>query len=302
MPERYKQIRNALIDLSGSFDALSRRCDFLFHDLLYAPEGTGNAPDSWKVSDLELAESHFLESSCWQQFKVSKSGFLCRCYWSLENCTWAVWTFELFCSRGWKLLVEISKLSPEHLPKHFCSDAIRPVRDLNPVENWLTLLHEFSFRFPTVDLQGECESLQIGDLKCITNSIDVNVVAASAIFIDAILNPDFFAQLGRWESPLELELPEPQVTPFWNPESGELWFGDQLLKRFRSDALNQRLVLDAFETSDWREQIEMPETVPSNARSSFADKTITDLNSSLRDCPLTFGRVQDGKFLRWYLR
>ena len=208
MPERYEQIRNALIDLSDSFDVLSRQCDFLFHDILYAPEGTGNVLDSWDVNDLELLESHLVESASWQRFKVSASGYMCRRYWSLEDCTWAVWAFELFCTRGWKLLVEISKLSPEHLPERFCADAIRPVNDLNPVENWLALLHEFSFRFPTVDLHGECGSLQIDDLKCITNSIDVNVVSASASFIELLTNTDCVADLSGWDGPLELELPD----------------------------------------------------------------------------------------------
>jgi hypothetical protein len=39
--------------------------------------------------------------------------------------------------------------------------------------------------------------------------------------------------------------------PRWDAAAGELWWHGRLVKRFRHDAANQRLVLDALETAGW---------------------------------------------------
>jgi hypothetical protein len=46
--------------------------------------------------------------------------------------------------------------------------------------------------------------------------------------------------------------------PFWDKESGELWWRGRVVRRLRSDAANQRRVLEAFEAEEWPERIDAP--------------------------------------------
>lgn len=52
--------------------------------------------------------------------------------------------------------------------------------------------------------------------------------------------------------------PTPDVKPRWDAVRGELWLGQQLCKRFRQPAANQRLLLDAFEKQGWPARIKDP--------------------------------------------
>jgi hypothetical protein len=47
-----------------------------------------------------------------------------------------------------------------------------------------------------------------------------------------------------------------QERPVWDGKAGELWWDGVLVKRFRHDAANQRLVLDAFAAAQWVHHID----------------------------------------------
>lgn len=46
--------------------------------------------------------------------------------------------------------------------------------------------------------------------------------------------------------------------PFWDRDLGQLWCGDWLIKQYREEAQNQRVVLAAFQEQEWRHRIDDP--------------------------------------------
>src|SRR5262249_3949322 len=52
--------------------------------------------------------------------------------------------------------------------------------------------------------------------------------------------------------------PVRRARPVWDRDGGELWWEGGLVKRFRHDAANQRLVLDGFEMARWSRCIRNP--------------------------------------------
>jgi hypothetical protein len=50
----------------------------------------------------------------------------------------------------------------------------------------------------------------------------------------------------------------PAERPVWDPSTGELCWEGHLIKRFRRDAANQRLVLDALDGSHWPHSLDNP--------------------------------------------
>ena len=53
---------------------------------------------------------------------------------------------------------------------------------------------------------------------------------------------------------------EPPARPRWDAEHRKLWFKGQLIKWFRTQAGNQKLLLSAFERAGWAEEIDNPFT------------------------------------------
>ena len=49
-----------------------------------------------------------------------------------------------------------------------------------------------------------------------------------------------------------------ELRPRWNRHDRELYFGDQLVKKFSVPAKNQELVLTAFEEEGWPQHIDSP--------------------------------------------
>lgn len=78
--------------------------------------------------------------------------------------------------------------------------------------------------------------------------------------------------------------------PSWKPDSGELWWQGRVIRRFRHDAANQRMVLDAFEAAAWPRRLPNPfqlRKMP-NAKKRL-HWTIADFNACLDDSvPLRF--------------
>jgi len=55
-----------------------------------------------------------------------------------------------------------------------------------------------------------------------------------------------------------LHLPQVRGAPCWDGRRRELRLGDQLVKRFRVPALNQELILSAFQEDDWPAKLDDP--------------------------------------------
>ena len=71
--------------------------------------------------------------------------------------------------------------------------------------------------------------------------------------------------------------------PSWDADLGRLWCGDVLIKDYRQEAKNQRLILAAFQELEWRHRIDDPITgrrgeAPWQPKRRLRD-TITGLNA-----------------------
>ncbi len=86
------------------------------------------------------------------------------------------------------------------------------------------------------------------------------------------------------------------IKPRWDSDRRELWYSDQLCRRYKRSAPNQELVLKSFEELDWPERIDDP--LP---RGTLAD-TIKDLQNELRKTPIIIERDGTGKGVRWRKR
>lgn len=91
-------------------------------------------------------------------------------------------------------------------------------------------------------------------------------------------------EIGRYTS-LESATTEPpsEVKPYWDSDLMALWFGDKLIKAFREEAENQKLVLGAFQKQEWRHRIDDPIVrhagEPTLRRKRRLRDTITGLNA-----------------------
>ena len=57
---------------------------------------------------------------------------------------------------------------------------------------------------------------------------------------------------GAWQ--LDLVAPQSETTPHWDSEMRDLWFGNDLIKRYRQRPGPQETVLEAFQKAGWPEQ------------------------------------------------
>jgi hypothetical protein len=53
-------------------------------------------------------------------------------------------------------------------------------------------------------------------------------------------------------------IPTDQALPYWNPDTRELRFGGQLIKRYRRPSPNQERILAEFQSQGWPEHLEDP--------------------------------------------
>ncbi len=297
---RYSKYRNALIHLSEDFAGLAEYGSSLNHDLFLAPECDGELADVWNDDDLILLRQSLAQQTSWQQFCLSKDRSYVHRYWSTEDAGSAIPRFELAAEIGWNLLLAMSRLKPCDTPADFCADLVQPQKNISAASAWLCLLHEMAFRYPSSGLKGTCCFHSFDEQICVSNSILSDVISGSAALIDLIVNTNHVSEFGSWECRLELELPEPIPTPFWNSEAGELWFDGCLLKQFKKPAFNQRTVLDAFHNEEWLAVIDQPFGNHDFDYSNHpAKRAADDINRSLRQFPIRFGTTDNGRKMTW---
>jgi hypothetical protein len=88
--------------------------------------------------------------------------------------------------------------------------------------------------------------------------------------------------------------------PVWDDQARELWWGAQLIKRFRNDAANQRLILQAFEEQGWPARIDdpLPPTAGINRKSRLRE-TVRGLHHGQKPLVLRFHADGTGSGVRW---
>lgn len=114
-----------------------------------------------------------------------------------------------------------------------------------------------------------------------------------------------------WESHRDADLaktatePQSDVTPHWDSDLGELWVGNKLIKAYREEAENQKLVLGAFQKQEWRRRLDDPIVrhagEPTLRRKRRLRDTITGLNADqLTPGVIKFRGDGTGKGVIWY--
>jgi hypothetical protein len=90
------------------------------------------------------------------------------------------------------------------------------------------------------------------------------------------------------------------IKPIWDPGLLRLSFGDLLVKQFRTHALNQHLILSAFQEEDWRDRIDdpLPPVDQIEPKRRLHD-TIAGLNRHQINHVLHFFGVGSGRGVGW---
>jgi hypothetical protein len=81
-------------------------------------------------------------------------------------------------------------------------------------------------------------------------------------------------------------------TPFWDADLGKLWCSDKLIKAYREEAENQRLVLAAFQEQGWRHRIDDPIPGRRCERPGKARRRLRDTISGLNADHITPGVIR----------
>jgi hypothetical protein len=95
---------------------------------------------------------------------------------------------------------------------------------------------------------------------------------------------------------------QPLLVPKWDAQRHELFFHDQIVKRFRWPAENQEAVLNAFEEEGWPSRIDdpIPQQSEMDPKRRLAD-TIKCLNRNHHSAILRFRGDGTGEGVLWDL-
>ncbi|MEZ6098696.1 MAG: hypothetical protein R3E01_06965 [Pirellulaceae bacterium] len=93
-----------------------------------------------------------------------------------------------------------------------------------------------------------------------------------------------------------------ECRPRWNRHDRELYYGDQLVKKFSVPAKNQELVLTAFEEEEWPQHIDspLPPAKSGEAASVRLRDTIKRLNQGHQAKYVTFHGNGSGSQIVWH--
>ena len=93
-----------------------------------------------------------------------------------------------------------------------------------------------------------------------------------------------------------------ELRPSWNRHDRELYFGDQLVKKFSVPAKNQELVLTAFEEEGWPQHIDspLPPTKSGEVAAVRLRDTIKRLNQGHQAKYVTFHGNGSGSQIVWH--
>jgi len=95
--------------------------------------------------------------------------------------------------------------------------------------------------------------------------------------------------------------PKPKEVPFYDSELRELWFRGQLVKRYRQGAVDQILILQAFQELGWPAAMDDPlRKLAGRDPKEHLRQTITNLKRRLK--LITFVGLGTGDRIGWKLR
>ena len=93
------------------------------------------------------------------------------------------------------------------------------------------------------------------------------------------------------------------ATPYWQPDSGRLLWGRQLVKAFRRPAPNQRRLLDEFQLQQWPDRISNPflaDRISVATAVEVLRNTVEALNDDhLAERLLRFGTRENCSYVYW---
>lgn len=100
-----------------------------------------------------------------------------------------------------------------------------------------------------------------------------------------------------------LASPKNAIKPLWDAGQRRLIFGDLLVKQYRTHALNQHLVLAAFQEENWRERIDdpLPPVEQIEPKRRLHD-TIAGLNRNQINQVVHFFGAGSGRSVGWFAK
>lgn len=111
--------------------------------------------------------------------------------------------------------------------------------------------------------------------------------------------------VATFEQLCDLLAEEDRRVPYWDRNGGKLWFGSILVKQFTKPAQNQRIALDAYQRSGWKEKTRNPFLVGHTNLDRAIDtckQTVDGLNDH-HETPgiIHFGHSGNGDYMTWQL-
>jgi hypothetical protein len=314
MRSRYSFLREAFGRLANEFVELEAVP--LFHDLVWGPDCEDWSEEEYAAFVAENCQSDV--GGWWEEWQLWPSRAGCSRFYGFNNPSREFFRqFQHMACRGYRILVEFRDCCSD-TPDGFRSSAVDVDYTGEYQFGWLKLLHEWAYRFPTGFLSGRCtwwgsnemeididaiaskttKSIRSGAIyHChpIANVTEQNVFSASWAFIHFCLAPDQMLDLGRHDGKPELNLPCEAVRPYWSSVAGshgELWFDNQLVKKFDKPSESQQVVLDAFQRAGWPKEIENPFKRRADIEAHNATDCLRNTIESLNERHLCDGKIR----------
>lgn len=328
MMNDYTTLRAMLEDLAIEFEQQFNRGRRLCHDLVFGPDG-----EAWSEKEFAAFVHGNANASdiAWEEWRLWPSREACSRYWgALPWDRQCIRCFEQLARRGYLTLMQLIELS-DFAPVGFrgCGYTVPPRSSEELCSGWLSLMHEWAYRFPVANLTGDCPWWGLCDTtgdedeiaQRMTTPVDggvpfhthpichvlnVDVFTASIAFIEICLEPDQLIEFGQHDGVSELYFPQEMPVPCWLPDEGEfgqLWFEDSLIKAFEKKPDAQAIVLNAFEKAGWPSELKNPALVGSTAEYHVTDwlrQTVQSLNERHSTHGLMkFGTRDERRIVTW---
>lgn len=238
---RYEALRDELELLEEKFAEAPSQ---LNHDLLWGPDET-----DWEEAEYEafVAANQESDDVAWERWNLWPKRDACSRFWSSRYIDrhYIRYFTQLAC-RAYRILVELNNLADEDAPEGLIVDpfALQRYPEEYPC-GWLTLIHQWAFRFPTEELQGECGRWKVDQLDVdqfglaehvtelsdgsvayhthpLCLRLDTDVFSASAGLLRLCLAPETTVHLGIWDGQPEFYFPPTPEAPEPSPQEDPL--------------------------------------------------------------------------------
>ena len=261
--EVYEQYQQCCIDLH---DLSMRDClpkGSILHHRLYVNIQEDHPTDAdWAkvISDNQGRPRHRMWDAEWEEWEVFPNRLYCSHYIGTGDKSVVMNNFRAMARKGQSILSEylaIESSKPSKLPPFLHWLIPKFLRStIDDLPGYYYFIYLICKLGPSsyIALGASCRTKRSESDICIDrNRFDVKSFYA--------INEHALAAMGHWLPSawqLDLVAPRSETVPRWDAEMRNLWFGNDLIKRYRQRPGPQETVLEAFQKAGWPEAIADP--------------------------------------------